>query len=102
MSKEHDIKNYYLAQLAPRCICQEDFLLPPDLRFPCQDLWEEQWEKTMAYTQALQYWAEMANLPTLGCYLLAGSILELQRVMELFISFPDDIILGSMALPPFP
>ena len=100
MSKEHNVENYYLALLAPYCISQDDFLLLPDLRFPCQDLWEEQWEKTVAYTQALHYWAERANPPTLGqpC-LLAGSILELQKVMELYILFSDDIILHSVALP---
>ena len=65
-SKEHNIKNYYLAQLAPHCIGQKDFLLLPDLRFPCWDLQEEQLKKIVAYAQALQYWVERANMPTPG------------------------------------
>ena len=85
MSKQHNIENYYLVPQAPHCIYWEDFLLLPDPRFPCQDLQEDQWKKTMAYAQALQY-------------LLAGSILELQKVMELYILFSDDIVLGGMAL----
>ena len=99
MSKKHNVENCYLALLAPHCIFWEDFLSLPDLRFPCWDLWEEQWKKTMIYAQTLQYWAERANLPMLGWpHLLVGSVLELQKVMELHISFPDDIILGSVAL----
>ena len=93
VSVRHAIKNYYLAPPAPHCIWQKDFLLPPDLRFSCQDLWEEQWEKTMAYAQALQCWAKKANLPKLGQpHLLAGSVLELQKMMEQYIPFSDEII----------
>ena len=65
MSVKHAIENYYLAPPTPHCIWQKDFLLPPDLRFSCQDIQEEQWEKTMAYAQALQCWAKRANLPKL-------------------------------------
>ena len=42
MNEVHSIENYYLAPAAPNCLCQKDFLSLPDLRFPCQDLWEEQ------------------------------------------------------------
>ena len=66
MSVKHAMENYYLAPPAPHCIGWKDFLLPPDLRFYCWDLNEEQWEKTMAYAQTLQYWAKKANLPKLG------------------------------------
>ena len=98
MSEVHSIENYYLAPLAPNCLCQKYFLLPPDLKFPCWDLQEEQ-GKNMAYTQALQCWAERANLPKPGppC-LLAGSILELPKTMEWYVSFSDNIVLGSVAL----
>ena len=53
----------------------------------------------MAYVQALQSWAKKANLPKLGwpC-LLVGSVLELQKMMEQYIPFSDDIIFDSMAL----
>ena len=56
MGEVHSIENYYLDPLAPNCLCQNDFLLLPDPRFPCRDIWEEQLKKTVAYTQALQYW----------------------------------------------
>ena len=107
MSEVHGITNYYLVPLAPNCLHWKDFLLPPDLRFPCQDLWEEQWRKTMAYAQALQCWAKRANppIPFQPC-LLARSILELCEMMEWYVSFSNDDVLGSVALlegtPPTP
>ena len=99
MSGVHSIENNYLALPAPNCLCQKDFLSPQDPRFPCQDLWEEQWKKTVAYAQALQCWAKSANLPMSGqpC-LLVGSVLELCKMMEQYISFYNDIALGSVAL----
>ena len=66
MSKIHNIENYYLAPLAPRCLCQKEFLLLLSPMFPCHDIREEQLEKTIAYAQALQYWAEKSNLPMPG------------------------------------
>ena len=57
----------------------------------------------VAYAQALQFWAEKANPPTQGQpHLLAGSILELREAMEYYISFPDDAVFGTMALPEEP
>ena len=83
MSEVHGVENYYLAPPAPNCLCQKNFLSPPDPRFPCWDLWQEQLKKTIAYTQALQYWAERANLPMPGQpHLLARSVLELCETME--------------------
>ena len=72
MSTAHKVDNYYLAPPAPNCFCWKDFLSPPDLRFPCWDLWEEQQKKTMAYAQALQCWVERANLPMPGWPQLLG------------------------------
>ena len=46
---------------APPCLCQKDFLPPPNPKFPCWDIREEQLEKTVAYVQALQFWAEKSN-----------------------------------------
>ena len=100
MSKIYDIGNYYLAPPAPNCLCQKDFLLPLDPRFPCQDIQEEQLKKTIAYAQALQYWAKRAYLPTLGQpHLLARSILKLWQMMEWYISFSDDNVLDGVAPP---
>ena len=44
MSKMHDVENYYLAPLAPKCLCQKDFLSLPDPMFPCWDIRVEQLE----------------------------------------------------------
>ena len=57
-------------------------------------------EKTVAYAQALQFGVEKAKLPTLGkpC-LLVGSILELWEAMRCYVSFPNDAVFGSVALP---
>ena len=100
VSELHDVENYYLAPLAPPCLHQKDFLLPPNPQLPYWDIREEQLEKTVSYVQALQFWAEKFNPPTLGqpC-LLAGSILELRAVMEPYVSFPDDAVLDSVAPP---
>ena len=81
---------------APRCIQQKAFLPPLDPTFPCWNIREGQLEKTMAYIEALQYWAEKANLPMPGqpC-LLARCILELREVMESYMSFSDDTSLDG-------
>ena len=74
MSMAHKVDNYYLAPQVPNCICQKDFLLLPDLRFPCWDLQEEQRKKTMAYAKALQCWVKRANLPIPGQPCLLGGL----------------------------
>ena len=56
-----------------------------------------QWEKTVAYAQALQYWAEKTDLPAGGrpC-LLAESVKELQEEMRCYLSFSDEEVLKGM------
>ena len=58
-----------------------------------------QHEKTVAYTRALQFWVEKANLPTGGkpC-LLWGSVIELQKEMECYLSFSNEDVFKGMAL----
>ena len=52
----------------------------------------------MAYAQALQNWAEKANLPKLGQpHLLAGSVQELQKMMEQYIPFSDKFIYNGIS-----
>ena len=98
-SEVYEVENYHLALPAPQCLHWKDFLLLPDPRFPCQDIWEEQWKKTIAYAQALQYWAKRANPPMLGGpSLLVRCVLKLHKMMEWYISFSSDIVLGSVAL----
>ena len=98
MHELHNMENYYLAPLVPPCLHWQDFLLPPNPKFPCWDIREEQLEKTVTYAQALQFWAEKSNLPTLGqpC-VLVGSVLELRKVMESYISFFDGAVLDGVA-----
>ena len=64
ISKQHHVENYHQAPLALPCICWKSFLLSHDSKFACQDIRELEWEKMVAYAQALQFWAEKASLPT--------------------------------------
>ena len=100
VSELHDVENYYLAPVASPCLHCKDFLQPLYPKFPCLDIREEQLERMVAYVQALQFWVEKLNLPTLGqpC-LLVESILELRKMMEPYISFFDDTILDGVAPP---
>ena len=54
-------------------------------------------QKTLPYSQALQYWAEKANLPMLGqpC-LLARCVQELRWEMKPYMTFMDDAILEGV------
>ena len=62
--------------------------------FHSQDIREAQLQKTLAYTQALQYWADKSNLlmPGQPC-LLARCMLELRRVMEPYVAFSNKAVL---------
>ena len=55
ISEWHCVENYHQAPLAPPCIHWKSFLLPHDSKFACQDIRELQWEKMVAYAQALQF-----------------------------------------------
>ena len=94
------MENYHQAPSALLCICWKDFLPQHDSKFTPQDIRQSQLEKTVAYTQALQFWVEKANLPTLDQpRLVVGSILELREAMKCYISFPNDAIFDGVALP---
>ena len=77
-SKLHKMENYHQASPALPCLLRRNFLPPPNSIFACWDIWEMQWEKMVAYAQALQYWAEKTDPPAGGrpC-LLAESVKEL-------------------------
>ena len=93
------MKNDHQAPPALLCLCQKNFLLPLDSIFAYQDIWEIQCEKMVAYAQALQFWAEKADLPTGGKpHLLAGSIVELREEMKCYISFSDEDVFDSISL----
>ena len=93
-SGAQDVENDYSAPLAPKCIQWKDFLPSPNSIFSCQDIREGQSQKTLAYTQALQYWVEKSNLPTPSqLCLLAECVLELRWAMEPYVNFSHDAIL---------
>ena len=93
-SKAQGRDNNYSALSAPACIRLKDFLPPPDSRLPCRDIREGQSQKTLAYTQALQYWAKKVRLPmpSQPC-LLAGCVQELKQMMEEYVALTEDAIL---------
>ena len=97
--KLHLVKNNHQALPAPLCLCQKNFLQPPDSIFACQDIQEMQCEKMVAYAQALQFWVEKVNLPTGGqpC-LLVGRVIELQEEMKYYLSFSDEDVFWGMVL----
>ena len=96
-SKAQKVNNNYSLPPAPKYICQKAFLPPQDWRFPYQDYREGQMQKTIAYTQTLQYWAEKANPPLLGqpC-LLVRCVQELRWEMKPYVTFTDGAILEGI------
>ena len=94
------VKNDYQAPPALLCLLQKNFLLPPDSIFACQDIWEIQWEKTVTYAWALQFWAEKADPHTGGRpHQLAGSVKELWEEMRCYLSFSDKEVFKGIGLP---
>ena len=53
----------FTAHPAPKCIQKCEFLLDG---LPCQDVRMKPCQITLAYSRALQYWAEKVNLPVSG------------------------------------
>ena len=99
VSKLCQVKNDHQALPAPLCVHWKNFLLLPDSIFACWDIWEIQWEKMVAYAQALQFWAEKADLPTGGrpCQLV-GSIRALGRD-EMLPVLSDEDVFKDIGLP---
>ena len=99
-SEQCQVKNKHQTPPAPPCLCWKNFLPPPDSIFACWDIQEIQCEKMVAYTQALQFWAEKVNPPTGGkpC-LLAGNVIELWEEMECYLSFSNEDVFKGVALP---
>ena len=57
----------------------------------------------MAYGQALQFWAEKADLHTGGKpHLLVGSVIEVWEEMKCYVSFSDKDVFSGMAHPEEP
>ena len=91
--------NYYLAPLAPKCLCQKAFPLPPDPKFPCQDIREEQLKKDSGLCTGPPVLGErsLTHLPWANHTFWLGAVLELREVMEPYISFSNDTISGGVA-----
>ena len=88
------VVNNYFAPSAPKCINRKAFLPVTNPEMPCQDYREGQPQKTLAYAQALQYWAEKANLPCPGeRHLLVRCVQELRWAMRPFTTFIDHAVL---------
>ena len=75
-------------------------MLPPDSIFTSQDIREVPREKVVAYTRALQYWAEQNDPPTGGepCLLVKG-ILELREEVKWYLTFTDEEVFRVVAVP---
>ena len=91
-----NVMNDYSMPPTPKCGEKKLFLLAPDPRFPCQDYHEKQPQKTLAYAQAVQYWAERANPPHPGeTCCLVRSVQELRWAMKPFTTLSDHAILEN-------
>ena len=80
----------YTAPPAPKCIQRKMFLPDPTPHLPCQDYHLKQPQRTLAYAQALQYWAKKANPPSPNeqCH-LAMCVHKLRWAMKLSTTFSD-------------
>ena len=74
----------------PKCIERKLFLLAPDPKLPCQDYCLGQPHKTLAYAQALQYWAkkQTCQVPS-EMHHLVRCVQELRWAMNPFTTFSD-------------
>ena len=83
----------YTAPPAPKCLTQNVFLRD-ELSY--QDLWQQPFLLTVAYTQGLQYWVQILNPPVdPDFHPLARSVLELKEMVKEHIVFSKkDVIQG--------
>ena len=83
----------YNAPPTPKCLTQSVFL-PDNLSY--QDMQQQPFLLTLAYTRGLQYWMEKLNLPAdLDFHPLARSVLELkERVKEHIVFSKQDVTQG--------
>ena len=84
------VSNNYTMPPAPKCLQRQMFLPVPNTHLSCQDYHQQQPLRTLAYAQALQYWAEKANLlgPHEPCH-LAMCVQELRWVMRPYMTFSN-------------
>ena len=83
-SKEQDLPGtgLYCAPI-PKCLNRNAFL-PNDLSY--QDVWQQLFLLTVAYSRGLQYWVEKLSPPDGSDFcLLAGSVIELREMVKEYI-----------------
>ena len=98
-SELHKMKDYHQAPHAPLCLLQKMFMPPASSIYACRDIQEIQWEKTVAYAQALQYWAEKVDQPAGGkLCLLEESVKELREELRCYLSFSNEEVFKGVAL----
>ena len=87
-------KNDYMVPPTPHCIGCDNYLSLPDMRFGTQEYWLKQPKRTLAYTKALQHWAEVSKPLQLGkpCQ-LAEHVKELRRCMRPLTMFTEEQVL---------
>ena len=91
--------NDHTPLLAHPSIGKYQFLLPQDRWYGTQDYQLTQSKHTVTYARVLQYWAEKSQMPFPDqAHHLAGSMAELQWVMELLVSFGDEEVF-AVAVP---
>ena len=90
------MKNGYTLPSMPNCLDWDIFLPPGGGNFTSVDYWMKQFQKTLAYAKALQFWVKKAQPPWAGqpCQLVA-SVRELRDVMEPLTSFTKEEILSE-------
>ena len=103
MSKEYmTLKIIIWPHWHPIVSTENDFLSLPYLRFPCWDLnGKNNRKKTVAYAQALQYWAEESQSAYAWSTMPFGGICPgtMKDDGTVHFMFPDDVIPGNVALP---
>ena len=84
------MENNYLVLPAPHCLKRDAFLPFNTMKFGSQDYHMKQPQKTLAYTKALQHWAEKAQPPMPGesCQFVE-CLWELREMMEPLTMFTD-------------
>ena len=91
--------NNYSSPPTPKCISKKAFLMIPDPRIPCNNYREGQPQKTLAYAQALQYWAISLNLPKPEeLHFLVRCVHELRQTMRPFTTFTDGAVFRGTTL----
>ena len=73
------------------CLHWQRFMPLADSIFASQNIREVPREKVVAYSRALQYWAEQNDLPTEGeLHLLAKRVLELRKEVKWYLTFTNE------------